>query len=286
MAKFIPFALAYIMFTLGLTLQFRDFLNIQQHPKAFGIGLINQLVLVPILFLVSVLLLSPSPAMAFGLMLIGFCPGGVTSNLFSRMVGGNVALSIALTGAVSLLSVLTLPVLTAMAYQFCFHETMPSVSIVGLGVKLFLLTAVPVLLGMLLRRARPEFIERHQNLFAKTATGAFVLILLLTMYVQHQTLVRVFAEIGFILPMICAVLLVVSITVARWLNLSVQDVDTIAIESSVQNGSVGLAVATLIATGDALPEFALPALLYGLLMNVTVIPFVLWKQQSQRATTH
>ncbi len=165
MTKFIPLALAYIMFTLGLGLRISDFFAIGSHKKAFFTGLISQLVIVPLVFFLFVILLEPSPSVAFGLLLVGFCPGGVTSNLFSKMANGNLALSIALTGIVSLLSVVTLPILTATSYQHFFHTQMPSVSIAGLGIKLFVLTTIPVVIGMGLRALLPHFIENNQQLF-------------------------------------------------------------------------------------------------------------------------
>ncbi len=275
MSKLIPLALAYIMFTLGLGLRLKDFLAIKDHKKAFFAGLTNQLILVPLVFLACVLLLQPTASIAFGLMLISFCPGGVTSNLFSKMINGNVALSIALTGVVSLLSVFTLPILTTTAYQAFFHQPMAEVSIMGLGIKLFVLTTIPVLLGMTLRHFFTNFINNYQKAFAKSATFAFILVLIATIITQKTALINVFSSIGIVLPMISLLLLLISIAITKLLNLSTADKYTLAIETSVQNGSVGMAVAVLIAsTTQGLPEFALPSLLYGLLMNAIVIPFV------------
>ncbi len=274
MSKLIPLALAYIMFTLGLGLRLQDFLAIKAHKKAFFLGLSNQLILVPLVFLACVLILQPTASIAFGLMLISFCPGGVTSNLFSKMINGNVALSIALTGIVSLLSVFTLPILTATAYQAFFHEPMAEVSIMGLGIKLFVLTTIPVLLGMTLRHFFTNFINNYQKAFAKSATFAFILVLIATIITQKTELINVFSNIGIVLPMISLLLLVLSIFITKLLKLSTADKYTLAIETSVQNGSVGMAVAVLIASSAGLPEFALPSLLYGLLMNVIVIPFI------------
>ncbi len=281
MSKLIPLALAYIMFTLGLGLRSQDFVAIKDHKKAFFAGLTNQLILVPLVFLVCVLLLQPTASIAFGLMLISFCPGGVTSNLFSKMVNGNVALSIALTGVVSLLSVFTLPILTAIAYQAFFHQPMAEVSIMGLGIKLFVLTTIPVLLGMTLRHFFTNFINNYQQAFAKSATFAFILVLIATIITQKTTLINVFSSIGIVLPMISLLLLLISIAITKLLKLSTADKYTLAIETSVQNGSVGMAVAVLIASNAGLPEFALPSLLYGLLMNATVIPFV-WAMRAKK----
>ena len=113
----LPLTLAYIMFTLGAGLKLSDFKVIAKYPKAFFVGLINQVVLVPLVALAVVLVTAPPPAIAFGIMLISFCPGGVTSNMLTYYAKGNVALSIALTGVVSILSVITLPILITLAFD-------------------------------------------------------------------------------------------------------------------------------------------------------------------------
>lgn len=278
----IPLALAYIMLTLGLALEYRDFVAIRYHKKAFLTGLACQLILVPCVFFGFICLLNPSSEIAFGLMLISFCPGGVTSNLFTRMVDGNVALSIALTGVVSLLSVLTLPVLTATAYQWFFADNMRDVSTLGLGLKLFVLTVVPVLLGMLLRHYYRHWVNRYQTRFAQSATAVFVIILVVMTVVQQSLLVDMFSQIGWVLPLITLTLLLLAMLVARLADLADGDKRTLAIETSVQNGSVGIAVAVLIAAAPGLPAYALPSLLYGLLMNVVLIPFVWWENKCRR----
>ncbi|MER2164678.1 MAG: bile acid:sodium symporter, partial [Psychrobacter alimentarius] len=129
----LPLALAYIMFTLGTGLKPSDFKVIASHPKAFFVGLVNQVIFVPLVALAVVLVMVPPPAMAFGIMLISFCPGGVTSNILTYYAKGNVALSVALTGVVSLLSVVTLPIFITVAFDHFMQDQAGSISAVKIG---------------------------------------------------------------------------------------------------------------------------------------------------------
>lgn len=140
----LPLALAYIMFTLGTGLKPSDFKVIVNHPKAFLVGLVNQVVFVPLVALAVVLVMATPPAISFGIMLISFCPGGVTSNMLTYYAKGNVALSVALTGVVSLLSVVTLPILITLAFNHFMQDQAGSISAVKIGVVMFLLTTLPV----------------------------------------------------------------------------------------------------------------------------------------------
>ena len=133
----LPLALAYIMFTLGTGLKGSDFKVMSAYPKAFFIGLFNQVILVPVVALVVVLVMSPPPIIAFGIMLISFCPGGVTSNMLTFYAKGNVALSVALTGTVSLLSVITLPILITLAFDYFMQDQARSIRAVKIGIVMF-----------------------------------------------------------------------------------------------------------------------------------------------------
>ncbi|MEJ6070875.1 bile acid:sodium symporter, partial [Psychrobacter sp. 16-Bac2893] len=161
---------------------------IASHPKAFFIGLINQVVFVPLVALAVVLLMSPPPAIAFGIMLISFCPGGVTSNMLTYYAKGNVALSVALTGVVSLLSVVTLPILITLAFNHFMKDQAGSISAVKIGVVMFLLTTLPVTIGMLARYKFADFMVRRSGILNGLASVFFVLIVLAAIATNWQLL--------------------------------------------------------------------------------------------------
>ncbi|WP_367105568.1 bile acid:sodium symporter family protein [uncultured Psychrobacter sp.] len=271
----LPLALAYIMFTLGAGLKPSDFKVIVNYPKAFFIGLVNQVILVPLVALAVVLITTPPPAIAFGIMLISFCPGGVTSNMLSFYAKGNVALSIALTGVVSLLSVITLPILITLAFNHFMQDQAGSISAVKIGVVMFLLTALPVSLGMLARYKFTSFMERKSGILNGLASVFFVLIVLAAIASNWELLKSQAALIGLELVFIIVILFALSMLISRVLKLSWFDTKTVAIETSIQNSTTAITLAPIImGTAAGLPAIALPAALYGVLMYIIALPVI------------
>ncbi|MFK3916989.1 bile acid:sodium symporter family protein [Psychrobacter sp. NPDC078501] len=270
----LPLALAYIMFTLGAGLKLSDFKVIAKYPKAFFVGLINQVVLVPLVALAVVLVTAPPPAIAFGIMLISFCPGGVTSNMLTYYAKGNVALSIALTGVVSILSVITLPILITLAFDHFMKDQANSISAIKIGLVMFLLTTLPVSLGMLARHKFTDFMVRRSSLLNGLASVFFVLIVFAAIASNWQLLQTQFTQIGLELIFIIAILFAISILISRVLKLSWFDTKTISIETSIQNSTTAITLAPIIMGVSTLPVIALPAALYGVLMYVVALPVI------------
>ncbi|MGE6245274.1 bile acid:sodium symporter family protein [Psychrobacter proteolyticus] len=270
----LPLALAYIMFTLGAGLKLSDFKVIAKYPKAFFVGLINQVVLVPLVALAVVLVTAPPPAIAFGIMLISFCPGGVTSNMLTYYAKGNVALSIALTGVVSILSVITLPILITLAFDHFMKDQANSISAIKIGLVMFLLTTLPVSLGMLARHKFTDFMVRRSSLLNGLASVFFVLIVFAAIASNWQLLQTQFTQIGLELIFIIAILFAISILISRVLKLSWYDTKTISIETSIQNSTTAITLAPIIMGVSTLPVIALPAALYGVLMYVVALPVI------------
>ena len=270
----LPLALAYIMFTLGAGLKLSDFKVIAKYPKAFFVGLINQVVLVPLVALAVVLVTAPPPAIAFGIMLISFCPGGVTSNMLTYYAKGNVALSIALTGVVSILSVIPLPILITLAFDHFMKDQANSISAIKIGLVMFLLTTLPVSLGMLARHKFTDFMVRRSSLLNGLASVFFVLIVFAAIASNWQLLQSQFTQIGLELVFIIAILFAISILISRVLKLSWFDTKTISIETSIQNSTTAITLAPIIMGVSTLPVIALPAALYGVLMYVVALPVI------------
>ncbi|MBP2280071.1 BASS family bile acid:Na+ symporter [Psychrobacter sp. PL15] len=271
----LPLGLAYIMFTLGAGLKPSDFKVIANHPKAFFVGLVNQVIFVPLVALAVVLVMAPPPTIAFGIMLISFCPGGVTSNMLTYYAKGNVALSVALTGVVSLLSVITLPILITLAFNHFMKDQASSISAVKIGIVMFLLTALPVTLGMLARYKFTDFMVRRSTILNGLASIFFVLIVLAAIASNWQSLQSQFTQIGLELVLIIVILFALSMLIARVFKLSWYDTKTISIETSIQNSTTAITLAPIIMGVSTLPVIALPAALYGVLMYIVALPIIL-----------
>ena len=146
----LPIALAFIMFSLGLGLTVKDFTRLVYQPKDFTVGLIMQIIILPLVGLGIVTIWPLQPEIALGVMIIAAAPGGVTSNLLTSYGRGDVALSISLTAIVSLLSVITIPAIVVYSYQYLIgNSQLGEVSIGGLALKVFMIVTIPMYLDYL-----------------------------------------------------------------------------------------------------------------------------------------
>ncbi len=173
----LPLVLAFIMFSLGLGLRKEDFVQILKFPLAFGIGLTNQVLLLPLVAFGLAHAFSLSPQFAVGLMILALCPGGVTSNVLSKIARGNAPLSISLTSVTSLLSTITVPFLVAFSVVHFMGDSAPRVDTTKLGITMFLITAVPVAAGMVFTAKLPALVERISPIVSRVAVVLFSLII-------------------------------------------------------------------------------------------------------------
>lgn len=268
----LPLSLAIIMFSLGFGLTFADFGRVLSLPKAALTGIVAQVVILPIVAFVALMFVDLPPALAFGVMILAFCPGGVTTNMLTRLVGGNVALSITLTAVVSLLSVLTVPILVSWAASQFLGESAPTFNVVGIAMTMFVITAIPVMIGLLLRFVAPDFADRNERKVFMVATVLFIVIIIAALATNWDLFVANIGKLGPILMAFNAALLILGVIVARVVGLTGNDGLTISIEMGVQNGTLGIAVAGLVAQTGGIPEFAVPAALYGITMYIITIP--------------
>ena len=268
----LPLSLAFIMFSLGFGLTFADFGRVFKMPRAVLIGVLAQVTLLPVVALVILMIFDLPPALAFGVMILSFCPGGVTSNILTKLAGGTVALSITLTAVVSLLSVLTVPFLVSWAASATLGDAAPPIDVTAIGVSMFAITAAPVLLGLLLRFFAPGFADRAEGKVSLVALVLFVVIVLAALATNWDIFVDNIGVLGPALVAMNLVLLVLGGVVARLLGLTGPDGLAISVELGVQNATLGIAVAGFVAAASGIPEFALPSGLYGITMYLVTIP--------------
>lgn len=268
----LPLSLAFIMFSLGFGLTFADFGRVLTMPRAVLVGMAGQVVLVPVVAYLLVMFTSLPPALAFGVMLLSFCPGGVTSNILTKLAGGTVALSITLTAVVSLLSVLTVPVLVGWAAGAFLTGDAPGINVAAIGFSMFAITAVPVVIGLLIRFVAPDFAVRRERMVSGVALVLFVVIVLAALITNWDMFIANIARLGPLLVALNLVLLILGIVMARVLGLGGGDGLCISIEMGVQNAALGITVAGLVAQTGGIPEYAVPAALYGITMYIVTIP--------------
>jgi len=277
----LPIILAFIMFSLGLGLKTKDFSRILKFPIAFGAGLLNQVVLLPLIALALAHAFGLSNVFAVGLMILALCPGGVTSNILSKMAGGNAPLSISLTAVTSLLSIFTVPLILAFSVNYFMGEEAPPVDVTRLGITMFLITAVPVAIGMVLTSKFPNLVDKIAPKVSRMAVGLFVIIIVAALAKNWEVFSSNLGTLGPVAVLLNVLMLLLGLVSAKALKLDKQDATTISIESGVQNGTLAIAVGSIIATldGEILPPETVPAAVYSITMYVVCVPFVFWRKK-------
>ena len=277
----LPIILAFIMFSLGLGLKAKDFSRILKFPIAFGAGLFNQVVLLPLIALALAHAFGLSNVFAVGLMILALCPGGVTSNILAKMAGGNAPLSISLTAVTSLLSILTVPLILAFSVNYFMGEEAPPVDVTRLGITMFLITAAPVAIGMILTSKFPNLVDKIAPKVSRMAVGLFVIIIVAALAKNWEVFSSNLGTLGPVAVLLNVLMLLLGLVSAKALRLDKQDATTISIESGVQNGTLAIAVGSIIATvdGEILPPETVPAAVYSITMYVVCVPFVFWRKK-------
>ena len=273
----LPLSLAVIMLSLGIGLEIADFRRVLSRKYPFAIGAACQVVLLPVAAFVTVHLFALPPEIAVGVMLLSFCPGGVTSNILSKFAKGDVALSVSLTAVISLLSIVTVPFLAVWSIGYFMGEAAPRVSIGSLAAALFLITALPVAIGVSIRHFARGFAERMDAPLAKLASVLFVLIVAVALAGNWQFFITNLSSIGVALIWLNVALLLIGLGLARAANLSWSEAKTVSVETGIQNSALGITLAALITgTTTGFSPLAVPAAVYGITMYLVATPFILW----------
>ena len=276
-AIFLPLSLAFIMFTLGLGLTISNFKNVMTYPKAFLIGIINQMIILPfVAFLIASIFNLPAH-LGVGMMILACCPGGVTSNIITRFAKGDVALSISYTAVVSIISVITLPVIVSFSYQYFIGSQNETINIIDLGIQMFCITSVPVLLGLFVNSKYKSIADSIRLIADKISIILFIVMVIVALTTNWTLFVNHLEELGLSISALIIIMLFIGFSSARLLNINKSQSITISIESGIQNATVGIAVGNIIAdqTTKSLSDFALTSGVYGILMYLVCLPLIL-----------
>ena len=280
----LPISLALIMLSMGLTLKGKDFLAVIQQPKAFMVGLTAQMLLVPLLALLLLQVFKLPPILAVGLLILSFSPGGTTSNLFSYLAKGDIALSIALTATASFITPFSLPFLTEWALQSQLGENTNIVIPVGLTMKrLLIVTIVPILLGMSLCHFKPLWAGKIQPLIHKFSIILFLTVIATMIFKLSNNVPDYLAQIVTITSVMITLAMLAGYLIAKQAKLNAKQVKTNTIEVGMQNGGMALIVTQNVLNN---PQMSVVPVVYGLMMLIPVILFVLISRHSIQNETN
>ena len=279
----LPISLGLIMLSMGLTLKAKDFQAVLQQPKAFIVGLSAQMLLVPLLALLLLQFFKLPPVLAVGLLILSFSPGGTTSNLFSYLAKGDIALSIALTAVASFITPFSIPFLTELALQSQLGENTEIIIPIGLTMKrLLMVTIVPVVIGMTLRTFKLGWADKIHTILHKIAIGLFLAVIFSMIFKLSGKVPTFLPQIATVTSIMILTAMLMGFMTAKLAGLNNKQIKTNTIEVGMQNGGMALIVTQGVLNN---PQMSFVPVIYGLIMLIPVIIFVvLTRQQKQHET--
>ena len=248
----IPLCLFLIMMGMGLTLVTNDFKRVLKYPKAVGIGLTNQLILLPIIGFALANIMPLRPEYAVGVMLLVLCPGGTTSNLFTYLAKGDVALSVTMTAIASVITVFTIPIVLSFSLiYFMGSGSEFELPVLKTVLTLVLLTIVPISIGMLIKRYAPKVADRSQLYVSRFGVIFLTFLVLFLGYVQRDIIVDAFIATGPISVLLNLSTMALGYYSSKWFGLNLAQRTSVTLEVGLQNSTLSIFMAlTLLSNYD------------------------------------
>lgn len=265
--------LTLLMFDLGLSLKFEDFGKVFARPWPIVVALVGQLVLLPAIALGLAWAFKLEPVFFIGLILIACCPGGSSSNVFSKLAGGDVALSVTLTALSSVITLFTIPFIMSVATNLVGESVGIHLPVGNLIKQNLVLMLLPVLLGIGLHYASPKAAEKTDKVLGRLAFP-LLLVLITVFYIQHhRTILDNIGILGLCVTALILVAIGCSSLLSRLVRTDARQRRTVVIEVGMQNAAQAIAIASspLIFANE---KMAIPAILYSLMMNVVLLIYV------------
>ena len=273
--KIAPIALALIMLTLGLGLTTSDFTRVVKRPKDFLVGLICQVILLPIIAFVLIKILNVQPALALGVMIIAAAPGGVTTNVMTKFANGDVALSISLTAVISLISIISVPFIVLKSADLLGVTNISAdITMTAITLKMAFVVTVPVILGMIIRKFADNFISSNISIVNKVTTALFIIVFAAIWIEERENIFNYLKQAGFAVLVLNVVMMILAYYIAKFFATGMKQRKCIAIECGLQNGTLAVFVATQMFIDIT---YMIPTAAYALIMYLTgfVLIFIL-----------
>jgi len=270
--KIAPLALALIMLGLGLGLTTKDFLRVINHPRDFLVGFLCQLIILPIVAYILVLILKTPTELAIGVMIIAAAPGGITSNVMTKFAKGDVALSVSLTAVISIISIVTVPLIVFTSADLLGGQLISEdISLTVTALKMAGVVAVPVIVGMIIRKLADSFISSKISLINKITGFLFLIVFIAIWIEERENITTYIAQAGLIVLILNIVMMFIAYYIAKSFSSGIEQRKCIALECGLQNGTLAVFVATQISNDIV---YLVPTAAYALVMYITGFIFM------------
>jgi BASS family bile acid:Na+ symporter len=270
--KIAPICLALIMLGLGMGLTVQDFIRVSKQPKDFAIGLICQMILLPIIAFALIKIFNTPIELALGVMIIAAAPGGVTSNVLTKFANGDVALSVSLTAIISLISIFSVPFIifqSAEILKITYIST--EISMFSISSKMFLVVTLPVIIGMIIKKFVPNFISSKTLTIQRLSILLFLIVFAAIWIEEWDNIVSFITRAGSITLTLNVVMMLVGYYIAKSFSSGIAQRKCISLECGLQNGTLAVFVSTQLFDEMV---YMVPTAAYALIMFVTSLSFV------------
>ena len=264
----LPIALAFIMATLGLSLTVADFRRVFTQPRGVLIGLANLFLLSPLLAFAVAEVYGLVPLLAVGLVLLGASPGGTTANLMTHLARGDTALSVSMTALSSLAAVVTVPLYLGLAVAHFDADVSHDVGTLGISLRVFLITVVPLSIGMAIRARNPDWALRSERRARRIAVALFVVVVAGAVASEWKTIEEHFGALALAALTLNVLAMTFSFAIARAARLDLRQATAVSLELGIHNGTLAIAVGAMLAE-----ELTVPAAVYSAFMYLTAALF-------------
>lgn len=265
--------LTLLMFELGLTLSLSDFKLFVTRPRAVVAGLTGQIIILPAIAFAIAFLFDLPPIFFIGLVLIACCPGGSSSNVFSMLARGDVALSVSLTALSSVITLITMPLIMSLAMAHTGDNTVIHLPVGKLLVQNLVLMFLPIVVGLVVKRYRPRAAAAIDKVLSRIAFPAIILLAGVFFIQNKEAIIAHFVTLGACVTVLLLLAMGAGIAMALAMRLTGRERRTIVIEIGMQNAAQAIAIAgsPFVFNNE---EIAIPAIIYALMMNIVLIAYV------------
>lgn len=270
--------LMLIMLGMGLSLTVKDFERVIYKPKAVAIGLINQLILLPIIGLALAKGLGLASPIAIGIMILAACPGGATSNLIAHLAKADTALSVTLTAIASVITIFSIPVIIHFSIlEFAGADQDIQIHAGQMIAQLFAIVLIPVAIGMLINFKKPAFALRMDKPI-RVASGVLLAVVTVGLIIkERENIIPFFQQAGLATILLNVITVGLGFLAAKLANLEKRQGFSIAIESGVQNSALAMTIATITLSNTT---FGIAAAIYSLVMYASAFVIILMSRRA------
>ncbi len=266
LSTILPIALGLIMLGLGLSLTIEDFRRVIRYPKAVGVALISQMIILPIICFGIAKIMDLPATLAIGMMLLAASPGGSTANLYSHLSGGDVALNISLTAINSLLSLFVLPIIVNLSIAHFMADGQQISMQFGKVIEVFMIVLLPVSIGMLIRAKAPNLAQKLDKPVKIASAVILVIVIFISIYQQRESLISYIGQVGWAVLVFNLMSLTFGYFIPRWLGIAEKQSIAIGMEIGIHNATLAIYLALNVLKDGTM---SVPPALYGVLMFFT-----------------